>query len=1084
MRDHTKKELVPPVSQVFEALPTGNIQREFSSIHKYFEKQVLRSPYATALITEDQNLTFDELEVRASQLAVSLVQRGIGPGSKVAIFIPRSIDGIVALLACLKSGAAYVPIGTNYPKSFVDFIIEDMNPDLALTNNDAVVDDSIPILRVDQLTIHVQKSDLRENKDWSGDAPAWILYTSGSSGRPKAVKGLHRGIVQRCEALWALQPFSGQDVAILNTALTVVDSHWEIWAPLSKGIPVVILDEDINQNPRRLIQSLRKFKVTRICLVPSLLRSILNTVIDLECELPHLNLWVVSGELLASELVRVFYQIFPDATLHNQYGLTETSADITSFNTRLLNNFSLTEFVPIGLPFPGVDIYILDENLMCMADGEEGEIFIAGDCVVDGYLNMPDLTEERFLINPFSSARGKLLSTGDLARRLRNGHILVSGRSDRQVKVRGYRVELDGIESLIASHADIVSAVVIYDRGPKGHDILISYVQVSDKADITAESIREFCASNCPNYMIPHKIIFLDDMPLTPSGKIDRKALPAVTNTTIAIKDRCDLSPTEDAIRRIWCGLLQLPDLASSESFFKAGGDSLLMISMLSEVSKKFNCNIPLEHVAQEPSIEKIHHLLKLAEHTAPQVKSFLGFDDIQAELLEKIMSIPLHEAPLSMAQSSIYLHEQIVDGNPYGITISAVLSGPLDIKALEDAATYLVKTNPVLSTQIFITAEGLHQRTNDNSKVCFDVIQMRCIPGETKEQCINKHIASVASMRLDLQHSPPLFLRVLKTGNQEAVLIIQVSHLICDGQSVRILVQQLSEAYALRISDKSLPTKEPDRRFLAYCQWESRSFGPSGLLCDKANTSARSRDAIASTLKYWETVLPNLKLIETLKTDLTEEAHVMLFSGQEIIVEVDKEVIDTYLERISLPSVTPFHLFFASFSKAIYHTMGYSNQVIGFATGLRPEGHENTLGCYVSVFPCFINVRNDTESDSFLTEVSNTLWGTLSHGHIPFEAVINYFRAKGMARNFRGFNIVVSFDDLASRFLRLSGVHTKPCRVSNVGVSKFPLSFNIEVTDTGFVFSFEYRTSLYQKETINKLAQRFLHELFSYVKQ
>jgi len=1070
------------VHQSVDALSTANITREFSSIHKYFEKQALRSPHATALITEEQSLTFGKLDARASQLAANLEQRSIGPGSIVALFLPRSIDAIVAMLACLKSGATQLPICMNYPISFIESILDDAKPDLILTNNEMAIQSSIDILRVDRLASHA-RHDLSASPDWPGDTPAWILYTSGSTGLPKAVNGLHRGIVQRCESLWALQSFSEQEVAIQNTALTVVDSHWEIWGPLSKGIPVVLLDDDINQNPPRLVESLRKFKVTRICLVPSLLRSLLTTMGELGRELPHLKQWIVSGELLSSDLVRLFYQSFPDAILRNQYGLTETSADITSFDTRLLNSHSMkTEFVPIGSPFPGVDAHILDKNLMPVADGEEGELFIAGDCVVGGYLNKPDLSAKRFLTNPFRAAGGKLLSTGDLARRLENGDILVSGRADRQVKVRGYRVELEGLESLIASHPDVVSVAAVCACGTKGNTILITYIQKRQDADITPEAIHAFCTDNLPKYMIPHRTVFLDDMPRTPSGKINRKALPEVANTAIEIVDRPDLSTTEDTLRRIWCRLLDLPDVGSSQLFFQVGGDSLMMMAMLSEVRKEFRCEIPLRRFVLEPTIKNIYCLLNGTEGTVPQSMSFIDLDEIQAEQSKETISASLVETPLSVAQSSIYLHEEVVvEGNPYGITISTMLSGSLDLEALEAAVVYVVKTDPVLSVRIFMTADGPQQRIHDDSRVCFDVIRApRHISDNTKERYIKEQIIKVASMRINLEQSPPLYIRVLRIANEEAVLIIQVHHLVCDGQSMRVFVQRLSEAYAINSAGKPWPAKKSDFRFLAYCRWESQLFNSCGVSHEPPDAPTKSQAAVVAAIEYWDRALLNLEEATALKTDISEGVHAMSVSGREVVVETDKNTVNALMERISLSGVTPFHLFLASYSRALYQTLEYSDQAIGVVTGLRPEEYDDALGCYVTTLPCFINIRDDTTNNALLTKVSDTLWNTLSRGRIPFEVVLKHMRAKGQARNFRGFQTVASFDDQAIRFLQLRGVGAEPRRIHS-GFSNFPLELKTEVTDTGFAFSFEYRTALYHEKTINRLAQTFLHTLFHF---
>jgi amino acid adenylation domain-containing protein len=1085
MHSDTNNDTKLPVYQVIDTSPVTNTPSKFSSIHKYFEEQALLSPHATALITEEQSLTFGQLNEKASQLAVYLAQHSIGPDTTVAIFLPRSIDAVIALLACLKSGATQLPICTNYPISFIEFILDDARPDLILARDETPFNTSIDILRVDRLTFNTGSS-LSSSPDWSGDALAWILYTSGSTSSPKAVRGLHRGIVQRCESLWALHPFTQEEVTIQNTALTVVDSHWEIWGALAKGISVVLLDDDINQDLPKLVKSLNKFKVTRICMVPSLLRSILTTIDDLGNTLPYLKEWIVSGEVLSSNLVGLFYKNFPEAILRNQYGLTETSADITSFDTRLLNNHSInTEIVPIGRPFPGVEVYILDENLIPVADGQEGELFIAGDCLVDGYLNKPDLTAKRFFTNPFRATGEKLLSTGDLARRLEKGDILVSGRADRQVKVRGYRVELDGLESFIGSHQDVVLAASICVRGNKGNMILITYVQVRQGAVITPQDIRTFCANNLPKYMIPHKIVFLDEMPCTSSGKINRKALPEVINTVAEIVDRPDLSIAEDTLRRIWCHLLDLPDINSYESFFQVGGDSLTMMTMLSEVRKEFRCEIPLRYFILEPTIENMYHLLHNSdsEDIGPQSISFINLDEIRAiELSEKVLVSPV-ETPLSVAQSSIYLHEQAaVEGNPYGITISAMLYGSLDLKAMKAAVAYTVKTNPLLSVRIFMTADGPRQRIHDGSNICFDVIYAppRDMSESIKEQYIKEQVTKVSSNRINLEQSPPLYIRVLKIADEEAVLIIQVHHLICDGKSIQVFMQRLSEAYVISATGRLLPEKKPDLRFLAYCWWESQLLNLYNTFCTPQPTPAENQDALAAAIKYWEKTLPNLEQTDILKTDIAKDIPSMSVTGKEVVVAIDKNKVNALIEQIPLSGVTPFHLFFACYSRSLYQTLGYSNQLIGFVTGLRPEEYNDVLGCYATALPCFIKIRNGTTDRALLNEVSKTLWNILSYGPIPFKIALSHMRAKGFARSFRGIQTVVSLDDQPTRSLQLLGVRTEPRRFHS-GFSNFPLELKIEVTDTGFVFAFEYRTELYYEKTISRLSQNFLHTLFCF---
>ncbi|CAH9059396.1 Tyrocidine synthase 2 [Pseudoalteromonas holothuriae] len=1073
MSFETTKVLEPETLNPYVDL---TVTDEFSSIHKYFEKQVESSPDATALISEHRTLTFSELDARANVLASRLKERCSGPEAIVGVFLPRSIEAVIALLACFKAGCVQLPIGMNYPASFIEFILDDAKPEVIITSSDQELDTHIETLCIDCMKLDEQSS-LSVSTDWPGDFHAWILYTSGSTGTPKAVKGLHRGIVQRCKSLWTLQPFSEHEVAIQNTGLTVVDSHWELWGALSKGIPVVLLDENINQNPIALINALRVFKVTRICLVPSLLRSMLCAEEQLGRELPSLHEWIVSGELLSTDLIKMFYRSLPDAVLRNQYGLTETSADITSYDTRNMTyDLISNDFAPVGTPFPGVELHILNEQLMPVDDGQEGELFVGGDCVVDGYFNRPELSTQRFVETAHCRTGEKLLATGDLARRLGSGDIFISGRADRQVKIRGFRVELDGLESMVYSHDDVVSAAAISEQSSKGHSILIVYVQVTKSSPLSPETIREYCRSRAPAHMVPHKVILLDSMPRTSSGKIDRKSLPKVSHLDIDIVDRSDLSKTEDELRRIWCDLLGLPDIGTNEVFFKAGGDSLMMMMMLTEVRKKFNYEVSLQDFVLNPTIEHLSSLLNSPMVNEQKLVAGSYLDSKIETGHENCDAIEDERWPLCISQSSIYLHEQVeLEGNPYGIANAVALIGKVDLDILKTAATHVMKTDPVLSLRISMKAGELKQYINDGENVCFDVIRPRRILKDTKELYINDQIIKVASMRLNLELSPPLYIRALKITDEETVLIFQLHHLMFDGKSVQIFVRRLCEAYTLIKSGKQLPTKAPDFRFPSYCKWENQIF-QSDLHCNSSSELAHSQKAIGDAFAYWDKTLHHLEAAALLKVDMAD-GDALDSSGREYVVETDREVVDSILERIPSKGFTPFHLFFAAYSKALFQTLGYSEQAIGFVASLRPEGFENALGCYVTTLPCLIELADDTANNALLAQVRDSTWNALEYGRMPFEAVLERFRSRGQSRDFRGFSTVVSYDEQATRFMQLPEVEVQPRRIHS-GFAKFPLSFNIEVTDTGFAFIFEYKTALYRDDTIKRLAQSFLSEL------
>ncbi|MEQ1161274.1 amino acid adenylation domain-containing protein [Acinetobacter calcoaceticus] len=1055
-----------------------SILDEFRSIQKYFEEQVLQSPDKIALISNDDCLTFRELNLRANIFAQELKKNSNTEDTIVAIFLPRSINAIITVLACVKAGFAYLPIDKGYPKSFIEFIIEDANPELIITDSEIKFKSSINNIRIDKF-IFKNQNYYDESPSYPEEKLAWILYTSGSTGKPKGVRGLHRGIVQRCLNLWNLQPYLENEIAIQNTALTVVDSHWEIWGPLSKGIPLVLLEDEVNKNPYELINLLDKFNVTRICLVPSLLQAIINSVDELNKKIPKLKLWIVSGELLAKDLVKSFYRALPDAILINQYGLTETSADITSYDTsQTETNIDETEIIPIGKPFPGTNIYILDEDLVPVPDGEQGQLYISGVAVVDGYLNRPEFSRERFLDNPFSNSYNKLLATGDMGYKNKNGNIIVCGRIDRQVKVRGYRVELDNIENIILKYKKVSAVAIVCTINDNGNTILNAYVQPK-KELITIENIREYCINNLPQYMIPHKVFIVDEMPRTGSGKIDRKALLSKEIIVIDVMERNDLTETENKVRHIWCKILDLPDVRVVDLFFDIGGDSLTFIAMVNTIQKEFNCNLPVKDVLKKPNIGNIANIIDKGNSKILKKNFISEYYDYEKGMKDNFDN--KSELSLSVTQSAIYLHNKVIcDGNPYGITYSVILDGKFNIDVFDKSIKYIIKNNPVLCSRIFMTEDGPKQRIDENIIPNIDIIRARNTVIDFKDEYIRNQIDLVSNMRLNLEQSPPYYIRIVKLSDEENLLIIQFHHLVFDGLAVKNFMNQLSKAYTIYLEGGKLPLVERDYRFLKYCIWENQFFKKDGI--NKKDIDKDSESIIYNTLCYWNNCLTKFDIVDAVKNYNLNKKTSTTIKGREISIELDKNLINIYLEKVNTFGITPFHLFFTVYSKSLYGLFGYSNQIIGFTSAFRPDEYFDSLGCYATVLPCFIEIKENMTNYNLLKNVSKTIWNNLEYGRIPFEIILDHFRENKKIDNFHGFEFVISYDDVATDFLNLPNIEKKYYRAFN-GTSKFPLSLNIEATDKKFILYFEYQLDLFLDETINKFIELFNYELSLFLK-
>ena len=579
-------------------------------LHHLFETQVERTPEAAAVIYEGRQLTYSELNQRANRLANYLQKLGVGPEVLVAICVERSLEMIVGLLGVLKAGGAYVPLDPGYPKERQNFMLRDAQVRVVLTQKKFLNGINHPkVVSSDRDWQEIAlESDENPDSRATPENLAYVIYTSGSTGTPKGVLGLHRGAVNRLNWMWNAYPFNAKEIACLKTSLTFVDSVCEIFGPLLQGIPSVVISDETLKDPRRLIQILSDSRVTRIVLVPSLLRVLLDACPDIQDELPELRIWITSGEILPSDLVLAFQKIMPRSTLINLYGSTEVAADVTCYEVR--NNGPLKS-VPIGLPIANSHIYILDRYLNPVPIGIPGELHVGGVGLARGYLNHAKLTADKFIPDPFSTEPGaRLYKTGDLARRVANGNIEFLGRLDAQVKIRGFRIEPGEIEAVLGQHPAVYqNAVVLREYGnPLPGNRLVAYVVPRRGQTADSSELRSFLKTKLPDYMLPSAFEFLAALPLTANGKLDRKALPAPDHTQF-VSSRIFIAPrtaNEQTVAEIWSSVLGFEKVGIQDNFFDLGGHSLLAIQIMLRLSDRFRTLLPLRMIFEKPNVEEL----------------------------------------------------------------------------------------------------------------------------------------------------------------------------------------------------------------------------------------------------------------------------------------------------------------------------------------------------------------------------------------------------------------------------------------------------------------------------------------------
>ena len=572
-------------------------------IHEIIAAQAARTPDAVAVVFEDERVTYAELDARANRLANHLHALGVGPEVRVGVCAERSVELVVALLATLKAGGGYVPLDPGYPRDRLAYMLGDSRVSVLLTQ--AHLAERIPphgartvLLDADWPRI-AQESDVAPETGVGLDHLAYVIYTSGSTGQPKGAENAHRGIRNRL--LWMQEAFGldGTDAILQKTPFSFDVSVWEFFWPLMTGARLVVAKPEGHREPAYLARLIGQQGVTTMHFVPSMLQAFLEEP-DLSACAP-LRRVVCSGEALPAELAARFFTRM-DADLHNLYGPTEAAVDVTWWACARGDD---RRSVPIGRPIANTRIHLLDARLNPVAPGVAGELYIAGVQVGRGYLGRRGLTAERFVPDPFSATPGaRMYRTGDLARWLADGSVDYLGRADHQVKIRGFRIELGEIEAVLAAHPGVREAVVVARTDAPGDTRLVAYLTAAGDSAPDAAALREHLRAGMPEYMVPTAFVNMDALPLSPNGKVDRKALPAPeAKRDEAVAFVAPRDETERAIAAIWREALGVEQVGVDDNFFDLGGHSLLLVQVHGRIREALGAQITVVELFQHPTV-------------------------------------------------------------------------------------------------------------------------------------------------------------------------------------------------------------------------------------------------------------------------------------------------------------------------------------------------------------------------------------------------------------------------------------------------------------------------------------------------
>lgn len=597
-------------------------------LHQLVEEQVERNPQAVAVIFEGQELTYQLLNERANQLAHYLQEKGVKPDVLVGICVERSLEMVIGILGILKAGGAYVPLDPSYPRDRLDYMLKDAAVQILLTQQTLV-----EILPPNPAELFCLDQDGLKLENYSRENPyspvttenlIYVIYTSGSTGKPKGVMNIHWGVCNNIQFTKDFYPTTHSDRILQISPLGFDVSVWEIFWSLSSGSPLVIPKPDGSKDLAYLIQLIAEQQISQVFFVPSLLRLFLQQLQGKNC--PNLKRVFCGGEALSSELMQQFFQHF-NCELHNLYGPTETSIDASCWQCSPDTDHVI---IPIGRPTANTKLYILDRHLQPVPIGITGELYIGGKQVARGYLNQPELTAEKFMDNPFDE--GKFYKTGDLVRYLPDGNIEYLGRIDNQVKLRGLRIELGEIQTVLDSHPHVHQSVVVMPTDTEENKRLVAYV-AGDNLALTPNELRFFLQPKLPAYMIPSAFVILSEFPLNPNGKVDLKKLPQPDQK--ALVDSPYVAPrhdTDQILVKLWQNLFGMTRIGINDNFFELGGHSLQAMNLMALIYQETEVEVPLSIIYEKPTVAELSDYIIYAQemNIQPKERPYVVFNSTQ----------------------------------------------------------------------------------------------------------------------------------------------------------------------------------------------------------------------------------------------------------------------------------------------------------------------------------------------------------------------------------------------------------------------------------------------------------------------
>ncbi|MFX0576171.1 non-ribosomal peptide synthase/polyketide synthase [Nocardia nepalensis] len=1015
-----------------------------------FQAQVRRTPDAVALVDRHGALTYAQLSARVNRLARRLIAAGVGPEALVVLGMRRSVEFVVAAYAVLTAGGGYVPVDPDQPAARRAHVVAAARPVCVLTrarDGWSVESDSV-VLAVDALDCtgysDAPVTDSDRPHPLRSTNTAYVIFTSGSTGKPKGVAVSHASVANQIDWIADEYGIGSDDVVLFKTPATFDVSVWELFAPLARGARMVVAEHDGHRDSAYLAATIAAHGVTMTSFVPSML----TVFADMTgvAEIASLRTVFVAGEAMTGEVAAGFAAV-SRAALHNLYGPTE----FTVHATYAAVDAAAKGPVPIGRPVRASQALVLDARLRPVPDLVVGELYLSGVQVARGYHGRAELTAERFVANPYGPAGARMYRTGDLVRRNRAGELEYLGRSDFQVKLRGQRIELGEIEAALVAVAEVRAAAVRVFEHAAG-ELLVAYVVSAIPEAELGEVLEQRLRAVLPSYMVPTAYVALAEMPLTSSGKLDRKALP---DPVLAAKAfRAPTTTAERGVAEVFAAVLGLDRVGLDDDFFALGGNSLVATQIAARIGAVVGVEVPVRLLFEHSTVAA------LATHLPGQ-----GSGRKRRAL---VAGARPEVVPLSYAQQRMWFLDQFdADSVANNLTAAVRLVGALQLMALTDALADVLARHEALRTRYPAIDGVAHQQV-----LPVDTVAISLVPEPVDAAALADRIRDVAAMPFAIDLEPPIRLTLLCTGSAEHVLVVSIHHISADGWSIAPLTRDLMVAYAARCAGDEPNWAPLPVQYADYTVWQRETLG--------AEDDPES--LIAEQIRYWTAELAGLPDVVTLPGDRPRPA-VASGRGARYAFTIGAATHRRLRGVAEGANASLFMVVHAAFATLLAKLAGQQDTAIGTPiAGRGDQALDDLVGMFVNTLVLRTDVHPELCFADLIEAVRDGDLRAFAHADVPFERLVEVLNPERSAARHPLFQVMLDFQNTAQTSLELAGLAASRLDI-DTRTAKFDLQLTLTETvdatgsPTGMAATFEYATDLFDEQTVARFATR-LHRV------